>query len=686
MGDIQILQDLVIVMIVAGCAALVCHWLDQPKVLGYIIAGVILGPHTFPYHVVNPGQSVLVIADVGVAFLMFSLGMDFNLRKLKSVGLNPVIIAVTDVTFMLWMGFTLGRMLKWNTVESIFLGGILCESSTIVITRMLGETNRLASKSAGLAIAATIIEDLLAIVLIAILTGVGITGTVQAEHVMMRMGELLLFLVALLVTGVLIIKRIVNYVARLGSNELLSMTVLGICFGVCIGTVKLHFSMALGAFIIGAVMAEATASFRIAILTQSLRDLFGPVFFVAIGLWLDPAQIVLHAGVILLLTSAVVAGKLFGISLGAWLGGSDRRTAFGVGCGMAQICEFALIIAALAVSLHAVREYVYPVVVSVTILTILINPYLIRFSDALFNRLDALTPPALAAAMTFYTRWATTTRRQKTIDIVRKTIIRCLTLIGVNLCLISTIFITTAFLGRLEVHIPLSLPPSLGGVRAVLWLIGALLSIPLYVATLRKLNALSMIIAEIRFPVPTGGGVGAAIARNLTSKLLLLFGVSALALFTFMLTAALLPPLPVLIVSVAILATVMIFFWKFNIRIYASAQTALREALSTRSPPLQIDPATAIPYAFRDATLASVPIQTGALVAGSSIGDLAIRTRTGASVIGIERKGETIMNPGADEMIYSGDSVILLGLQRQIEEARLLLSATRESQNLSDDK
>ena len=287
MHGVAFLQDLAVVMIVAGLVTIICHRLKQPVVLGYIIAGVIIGPHTPPFPFIKDEESIQTLAELGVVFLMFSLGLEFSLRKLHKVGFAALIAAALEILLMVWVGYEIGRAFGWKAMDCIFLGAMLSISSTTIIVKALGELGRTKEKFAELIFGILIVEDILAIVMIALLSGIAMTGSLAVGDVFNTTARLAIFLVVSLVLGLLAVPRLLGYVARFKSNEMLLITVLGLCFGVSLLAVKLNYSVALGAFVIGAVIAEAREIHRIENIIEPVRDMFSAVFFVAIGLMID---------------------------------------------------------------------------------------------------------------------------------------------------------------------------------------------------------------------------------------------------------------------------------------------------------------------------------------------------------------------------------------------------------------
>jgi len=282
------IQDLAVIMLIAGVVTVVFNRFKQPVVLGYIVAGVIIGPHTPPFNLIQDDKTVHILSELGVIFLLFSLGLEFSLKKLAKVGATAVVAAVAEIMLMIWIGYEIGIYFGWKTMDAVFLGAMLAVSSTTIIVKALNELGMKNEKFAQIIFGILIVEDILAIGMIALLSGIATSGSVDSGEVVNTVGKLLLFMVVSLVVGILIVPRLLNYVARFKSNEMLLVTVLGILFGFCLLVMKLEYSVALGAFLVGAVMAESRQIHRIERIIESIRDMFSAIFFVAIGLLFDP--------------------------------------------------------------------------------------------------------------------------------------------------------------------------------------------------------------------------------------------------------------------------------------------------------------------------------------------------------------------------------------------------------------
>ncbi|MCY0388656.1 cation:proton antiporter [Robbsia sp. Bb-Pol-6] len=575
---IGFIQDLAVIMAIAGIMTIVFQRLRQPLVLGYIVAGVVIGPYTPPFALVHDQNTISTLAELGVVFLLFSLGLEFSLRKLFRVGMTALVVALAEIVLMLWLGFEIGRFFGWKAMDALFLGAMLAISSTTIIVKALDELGMKRERFAQLVFGILIVEDVLAIAMIALLSGVASSGSVDSYDVAVTLCRLVLFMTVSLVVGISLVPRLLHYVAGFGSNEVLLITVLGLCFGFCLIVVKLDYSIALGAFLIGAIIAESRHVQAIERLIEPVRDLFSAIFFVAIGLMLDPRVLAQHTMPILVISLAVIVGKIVSCGLGTFLAGNDARTSMRVGMGLSQIGEFSFIIASLGMSLKVTSHFLYPIAVAVSALTTFSTPYLIRGADPLTRRLACTIPPSVARAAGFYTQWvqglSAVGEKAPLRDMVRRVVKQ----IAINLALVAAIFIGGAYFSpTLEAWIA-PWVPSARARSALLWGGALLLSMPFLVAVYRKLKSLSLLLAEI--------GVQPALAGRFTSGLRraiaeVVAGAAMLGVFVLVvaLSGRILPPVDLLIAVLAGAAVLLGATWRWWIRIHARWQIALRETL-----------------------------------------------------------------------------------------------------------
>jgi CPA2 family monovalent cation:H+ antiporter-2 len=676
-GPIEFLQDLAIVMIVAGLVTVIFHRLRQPVVLGYILAGVIIGPYTPPFPLIPPEHkpSIEAMSELGVIFLMFSLGLHFSLRQLAKVGSTAVLGATLEIIVMALVGYLIGRSFGWGAMNSIFLGATLSMSSTTIIIKALGELGMMKQRFAELIFGILIVEDILAMAMLALLSGIAATGSLDAAAVIRALAKLGIFLTVLLVVGLLLVPPMLRRIARFKSDEMLLITVLGLCFGVSLLAARMEYSVALGAFIIGAIMAEAREAGRIEVLVAPLRDMFSAVFFVSIGMLIDPRLLVQHWLPILLITVAVVLVKVPTSGGGAFLAGNDLRTSMRAGMGLAQIGEFSFIILQLGLTLGVISDFLYPIVVSVSAVTTLLTPYLIRGSDRATALIERAAPAAVLGFLETYHRWVRSVQESaRGGNQIRRLLRKWMLQIGLNVALVTGILVAAKSVAIWTEKQGIEIPGWKFGPRPIIWLSAMLLAMPILVATFRKMRAVATVLAEMAMP---GGSAGehTAIRRAAVTSAILVPGVLAVGGWTLILSAALLPPWPVLVLLLIVIATVTIVRWKSFVKIYASAQISLKTTLTQEHPKPEPEEPGPIAPILRNAQMETIVIEPGSLAEGKLIRELQLRTRTGASAVGIERNGASVVNPGPDEELLAGDRILLLGDTAQLAAARRLFQS-----------
>ena len=578
MHAISFIQDLAVIMLVAGVVTILFHRFKQPVVLGYIVAGFIIGPHTPPFGLIHDEQTIKTLAELGVIFLMFCLGLEFSLRKLFKVGATAFIAAFMEITLMIWIGYEIGRWFDWNTMDALFLGAILAISSTTIIVKALNDLKMKNERFAQLIFGVLIVEDILGIGIIALLSSIAVSGSVSPEEVFSTVGKLSLFMIVALVIGILLVPRVLAYVARFESNEMLLITVLGLCFGFCLLVVKLEYSMVLGAFLIGAIMAESRQLLKIERLIEPVRDLFSAIFFVAIGLMLDPAILWEYALPIVVITCAVVLGKMLSCGLGAFIAGNDGRTSLRVGMGLSQIGEFSFIIAALGMTLQVTSSFLYPVAVAVSVLTTLMTPYLIRAADPLSLKLAQVMPNRVSRVFALYGEWLRSIQPQGEGALLAAMIRKILLQVGVNLALVIAIFFAGGYFApRIADYLQGWVMKS-SWQNGLIWGAALLLSLPFLIAAYRKLKALSMLLAEMGVK-PEMAGRHTQRVRRVIAEVIPILSLLMIFLLLSALSASILPTNELLIVIAVVAAGVAAVLWRWFVRIHTRMQVALLETL-----------------------------------------------------------------------------------------------------------
>lgn len=399
----ELISDLAIMLLTAGVVTVIFKKIKQPLVLGYIVAGFLIGPYMPLFFTVADSASISTWSEIGVIVLMFGLGLEFNLHKLAQVGGTAIITALTEVGGMLLIGFGVGQLLGWGIMDSVFLGGMLSMSSTTIIIKAFDELGVRNQGFAQLVFGTLVIEDIAGIFMMIILSTLSVSQSISGGALAMKLALLVLYLALWLILGIYLLPTLMNKATPLMNDETLLVSSLGICFGMVLLANALGFSSALGAFMAGSLLAGTVHAERVEHLTSGVKDLFGSVFFLSVGMMLDPAMIVKYIVPILIITLVTLVGKLIFSSLGVLLSGQTLKNAVHCGCSLAQIGEFAFIIASLGLSLGVIADYIYPIIVSVSIITTLTTPSFIKGSDKLYEWLEKVLPSKLTEKLARYT-------------------------------------------------------------------------------------------------------------------------------------------------------------------------------------------------------------------------------------------------------------------------------------------
>ena len=388
------IEDLALILIVAGIVTIVFKRLKQPLVLGYIVAGFLVSPH-MPYTAsVTDMSNVHLWADIGVMFLLFSLGLDFSFKKILKMGASPIIACITIIFSMMMLGIIVGHAFSWSQMDCIFLGGMLAMSSTTIIYKAFDDLGLRQQQFAGLVMSVLILEDILAIVMMVMLSAIA-GGGADGGQMLSSVLKIGFFLVLWLVVGIFAIPLLLRSVRRLINNEVLLVVSLGLCCAMAVFSTKVGFSSAFGAFIMGSILAETIEAERIEKLVEPVKNLFGAIFFVSVGMLVDPQILVSYALPIAVLVLTIIVGQSVFGSIAFMLGGESLKSAMRCGFSMAQIGEFSFIIASLGLALGVISDFLYPVVVAVSVITTFLTPYMIRAATPVYNALEHRLPSRL---------------------------------------------------------------------------------------------------------------------------------------------------------------------------------------------------------------------------------------------------------------------------------------------------
>lgn len=402
----SLVTQLAIILVAAGIFTVISKALKQPLILGYIVAGFLVGPHLGIFPQFSP-ESVEQWSQIGIIFLLFSLGLEFSFKKLLKVGSSALILAACIFAGMALVGLCVGRAMDWSMMESVFLGGMLSMSSTTIIIKTYDDLGLKQKSWAELIFGTLVLEDLLAIVMMVLLSTLAVSNSFAGTEMLLGIAKLVFFLVLWFLVGIYLIPTLLKRAHKYLSDEILLIISIGLCFGMVALAMGVGFSSALGAFVMGSILAETIEGERIEHLTIHIKELFGAIFFVSVGMMVDPHVIASHWGSILIITASAMIGIAIFSGAGVLISGKGLENAVQTGCSMAQLGEFAFIIAGVGCSLGVMREFIYPVIISVSVITAFTTPYMIKLGTpltAFLKRripqriLDKIDPPQESTA------------------------------------------------------------------------------------------------------------------------------------------------------------------------------------------------------------------------------------------------------------------------------------------------
>ena len=683
-GSVSFFTDLSIVIVVATFVGLVFSRFNLPLTVGYILAGVLVGPTVGPALIRNK-ENIQMLSDLGVMFLMFSIGLGFSFRRVRQMGSAVVFPAVWDVVFMVLGGFCLGKLLGWGNLECFLLGLILCDSSTSIAAKTLESLGWLGKRFADCTFAIALIEDVLAILLIAVLGGIGGgeagsgDWTQTALVVGRQLGVLVLFLVGVTVFGILFVPKLMNRIAAKFGDEMVLMTALGICFGVsCLAQNGLGLSLVVGAFLAGAVIAESKERRKIEQTVRPVTNLFAAVFFVSVGLMMDPKIIWDNIGVVVLITFAMIALKWVNNASACLLVGERSRDAFKIGIGMGQVAEFSFIIAGIAMSRGMSERPLYQIAVGVALLCTATNPYLLRSSDKLYNWTVRLCAPLrLNEILQWYRRWTaelsthlSSSGRTSAVEIRKQALF-----IGVDFSIVAIFFSGVYFLSRLTF-----VQTFLNRLNAEGWLpfgdyvpwgsmlccvCALLLAVPPFYAAWRSWEKLGDIVANDAFSY-----VSIEEVRRTIRLVMRVIGWCGIFVYATVLCAIFATTLWVTVIAIALIAVITPFYSKYFTSRLAKSHELLTHAFDVNAIPVEPPDISSLSVHTR-----TVKITNHFLHDGKTLGELDLRHVSGASVISVNAN----FLPGRDTALHSNDVLVIAGSDAELERAEAILMRQKDA-------
>lgn len=664
-----LLRDLAVVMATAAVTTLIFHRLKQPVVIGYIIAGLLIGPYTPPFALVSDLHSIHTMAELGLVLLMFSLGLEFNLPKIRKVGISAGLAALMEVMGMLVIGFLAGQAFGWNRMDSVFLGAILCISSTTIIVKVFMDYKMVQEKFAQVVFGILILEDIVAVIILSVLSGLGVQGGPHASGILVSIFKIGLFVILFLLTGLLAVPRFVHWVAQVHTKEMLGVVTLGLCFTGALVASYFKLSIALGAFLMGAVIAASREAGQVEEWIHPVRDMFSAIFFVSAGLLIQPRLLLDYWVPILIITIVTVVGKALSGAVGSFLVGYDLKTSARVGMSMAQIGEFSFVIATLGVSLNVTSDFLYPLAVAVSSLTTFATPYLIRNSDRLVDKLLAKAPPRVQAALRRYESKVKSAFEKEETGMTAAIFSKYFTRLGIYLAVLAGFVLIAQILSR-------SLPYGVAADSrlinvgyAMIWLGFALLSLPTFLLVSKYANhVILLIVTRNKFILHY---LNVHLFYNILNRL----AVWTLCALFLILAARFVADFKWLLAIGLVLLAVDLIFRKRIRLIQEGMENVLDHitGLATSEPARQAVLMTGDKRLLLSDIVEQISISTDSPARHQTIRAAGVREQTGASIVAIYRNGQPVPNPGPDTELLVDDVLVLIGDEDQLEKARTLL-------------
>ena len=643
----HLIQDLGLILIVAGITTLLFKLVKQPIVLGYLLAGLLVSPGFSLFPTVTDTANIRIWADIGVIFLLFNLGLEFSFKKLMKVGGTASITALIEISAMLAIGFILGKLLGWPLMDCIFLGGILSISSTTIIIRTFDELNVKGKRFANLVLGVLIFEDLVAILLMVLLSTIAVSRQFAGTEMLLSVVKLVFFLILWFIGGIFFIPSFLRWTRRLMNDETMLVVSLGLCLMMVILASLAGFSPALGAFIMGSILAETTQAERIEGLVRPVKDLFGAVFFVSVGMLIDPDILVQYALPITMITLAFVVFKVLNVTAGALISGQPLKTSVYAGMSMGQIGEFSFIIATLGLTLNVTGNYLYPIAVAVSVITTFMTPYMVSLANPFYTWLDDNMPIRWKKILVRYSEGAQSLTAASDWQIVLRSYFFYVLIFSIVILGVIFMFsryaspwvaanFTNGYLGNI--------------ITAVICVL--VLSPFLWALVVRKLQpqAFANLWANKRYRGPL------LFLRLVRAGLGIVY-MSVLLLSFF--------PLHIAVIGTMFLVAVAIIFSGRIHQFYISIEERFFYNFHHRE--IQEAKAARQELAPWDAHVAQFTLPVGTPVTGMNLEEMALRERLGVNIAMIRRNDYLIPAPSRYEKVYPGDRLFVIGTDEQLD-------------------
>lgn len=667
-------QDLCVIMLTAGVTSLLFKLLKQPVVLGYIVAGMLVGPYVLGEAWVTDVKSVDTWGQIGVLFLLFALGLEFSFKKLLQVGSTAIIAAGTIVVGMMALGFLVGRLFGWTEMNALFLGGMLCMSSTTIVFKALDDMGLRNHQFARICFGILVVEDLFAVVLMVLLSSIATSRSFEGKTLLLEVGKLIGYLVIWFVVGIAVLPTFLRKFKKLLNNETLIIFVVGLCLGMVLLAVGAGFSSALGAFVMGSLMAETLEAERIERLMEPVKNIFGSIFFVSVGMMINPTMLIDYWLPILGITLVVIFGQILFASFGTLLSGQSLKVSLQTGFSLVQIGEFAFIIAALGQSLGVTDSSLYPIVVAVSVITTFLTPFVMRGADPTFRFVDSHLSQGTRLFLENYSRNRNTVTQQSTFQrLFRKTLV-AIFVYGILIVFIYLLFFRVIN-PWLEEVLPNVVPD---------WLVGGV-----------ELTLLLLISSPFIYAIAHGGRTkdayelwhsGSFQKAQLIALYLLRIVVSvnivAYAIYRiFSFTSGVVAAVAILLVFIMMMSRSVRRNARSMTQRFTGNLTAREKSAEQRRAVSRRFEGSLLSY---DVHISDFELDQNSAFCGRSLMQLNIRERSGVSVVRIVRGGININIPGGRTVLYPSDKIVVAGSDEQIARFSQMIEGSRQVRKKGD--
>lgn len=668
--EMNLVRDLAVILISAGLFTIISKALRQPLILGYIIAGFLVGPNINFFPGISSVEAVEQWSEIGIIFLMFGLGLEFSFKKLLKVGSSALVTAGTKFLGVFVLGFVIGTAMGWTTMESIFLAGLLSMSSTTVVIKSYEEMNMKNDSHAGLVFGTLVVEDLIAILLMVLLSTMAVSKKFDGAEMLFNLGKLAFFIVLWFLVGIYLIPSVLSKAKKYISDEILLVVSVGLCLGMVSLASAVGFSSALGAFVMGSILAETVESEHIEHLVSPIKDLFGAIFFVSVGMMISPSVIAEHWLTILILTLVVIISHIIFSAAGVILTGKGLKNGVFTGFSLAQLGEFGFILASVGVTLGVMRDFIYPVIIAVSVITTFTTPYMIKLARPTYSLLCKKMPKGMLKRLETNKDEGSRSMKEKSEweKLLRLYALRVV-LYGVILIALfigSSVFLSPMLSSALAekvsepmLHV-ITLAITLGIMTPFLFGIAVStgdmnhITSKLYKEKKNRIPLIGLVLLRIFIAL---GFIMAVIAKNVN-----------------------LEGWALLLILVA--AVIFLLIARFSVHKFSFIEKKFianlneREEAERKAKPVTTSIRNKL--SGYDVHLEKIKISPDSLFVGQTFQDISFRKKTGANIIKLTRGSHHIIIPSSSTILYPHDELIAVGTTEQIQSFREMITSSTE--------